>query len=226
MLRYLVLVISMLVSTIAIGAEWKVDRVRGEVLYSAGSGWVQLAPGAEIANGGVIQTGSNARVDLSRGKDRVTLGASTKVQIKDAGSKLMTTVIQSAGTVSVDVERRNVRHFAVQTPFLAAVVKGTKFVVTVNRKGTTVSVSRGVVAVRERATGTTVDVLPGQKAAAGLAKALSVNGLGVKAGAKGAAASDGKAAAGKANAGGNGNGNGNSNANGKSNSKASENASD
>lgn len=43
----------------------------------------------------------------------------------------------------------NVQHFAVQTPFLAAVVKGTKFTVVSSKTGAEVAVQRGNVEVED-----------------------------------------------------------------------------
>ena len=45
---------------------------------------------------------------------------------------LSTTIVQQAGSILLEVEKRNVKHFEVETPYLAAVVKGTQFRVTVN----------------------------------------------------------------------------------------------
>ena len=41
---------------------------------------------------------------------------------------LSTTIQQRAGSILLEVEKRNVTHFEVETPYLAAVVKGTQFV--------------------------------------------------------------------------------------------------
>ena len=43
-----------------------------------------------------------------------------------------------AGSILLDVEKRNVQHFEVETPYLAAVVKGTQFRVTVGPTGSRV----------------------------------------------------------------------------------------
>jgi hypothetical protein len=60
---------------------------------------------------------------------------------------LSTTILQQAGTILLDVEKRNVQHFEVATPYLAAVVKGTQFRVTVSSTGGQVDVLRGQVQV-------------------------------------------------------------------------------
>jgi len=77
---------------------------------------------------------------------------------------LSTTIIQQAGSILLDVEKRNVKHFEVETPYLAAVVKGTQFRVSVNRTGTSVDVLRGAVEVADFKSGKFAMVLPGQMA--------------------------------------------------------------
>lgn len=165
-------------SSNAMAAGWTADRVRGEVLVEAGSSWEQVQRGIEINDGARLKTGASGRVDLSRGKDHFSLGANTSVQIRDSGSDLMTSVIQSAGVVSVDVERRNVQHFSVQTPFLAAVVKGTRFTVTSDSSGSHVDVDRGVVQVQDNSNDLVADVHPGQTADVTNEAPLQVEGTG------------------------------------------------
>lgn len=181
MLRTLAAVLLFSLSSAAMAAGWTADRVRGEVLVEAGHGWQQVVPGLEVGDGSRLKTGAGARVDFSRGKDHFSLGANTAVQIRDAGPDLMTSVIQTAGTVSVDVERRNVQHFSVQTPFLAAVVKGTKFTVTSNGSGSHVDVDRGVVQVQDSANDLVADVRPGQEAGVTTDAPLQVDGAGAAA---------------------------------------------
>lgn len=74
---------------------------------------------------------------------------------------LSTTIIQQAGSVLIQAEKRNVKHFQVETPYLAAVVKGTQFRVSVNAVGSTVEVIEGRVEVAEFKSGQFALVLPG-----------------------------------------------------------------
>ncbi|QYO76051.1 FecR domain-containing protein [Devosia salina] len=90
----------------------------------------------------------------------------------------MTRIVQVWGTVSVEAEKRNVQHFSVQTPVLAAIVKGTQFTVTYRNGLTQVDVDEGVVEVRDFVTNTTVDVQPGQSAAASQLRPVKVSGDG------------------------------------------------
>jgi hypothetical protein len=79
------------------------------------------------------------------------------------------------------VEKRNVKHFEVETPYLAAVVKGTQFSVTVSATGTRVDVRRGQVEVSDFKSGQIAQVMPGQTATSFThgKSGLSLTGTGV-----------------------------------------------
>jgi hypothetical protein len=79
---------------------------------------------------------------------------------------LATTIKQQAGSILLEVEKKNVKHFEVETPYLAAVVKGTQFRVTVTASGAKVDVVRGQVEVADFKTGQIAQVMPGQHATA------------------------------------------------------------
>lgn len=143
-----------------------------------GGDWVTLTRGQVVPDGGRVRTESNGRVELVRGAERISLAANTEISIRDAGDQKMTSVIQSRGTVTVDAERRNVQHFSVQTPVLAAVVKGTQFTVTYSNGQASVSVDRGVVQVQDAGHEMVVDVTPGQVAEARQTRPLDVSGPG------------------------------------------------
>src|SRR5215472_1895564 len=77
---------------------------------------------------------------------------------------MSTTILQQAGSILLEVEKRDVQHFEVETPYLAAVVKGTQFIVTVGATSTSVEVRRGQVEVSDFKSGQIAQVLPGQVA--------------------------------------------------------------
>ena len=76
----------------------------------------------------------------------------------------MTTIIQRSGSIVLDVEKRNVKHFEVETPLLAALVKGTRFRVTVEKDRSYVDVLRGQVEVSDLRSGQYALVEPEQTA--------------------------------------------------------------
>lgn len=113
----------------------------------------------------MIRTVGIGRATFTRGNETVEVGTNTQIQIFDTGAKEpFTTVKQYFGSVSVEAEVEQVQHFAVQTPYLAAVVKGTRFTVTSGETGASVSVRRGHVAVEDILDHTQVLLSVGQSA--------------------------------------------------------------
>ena len=121
-----------------------------------------LSQDAVLKPGDSIRTGRNGRVLLMRGAETMMISANSAISLPEAGRPGMTTVIQQAGSILLDVEKRNVQHFEVETPYLAAVVKGTRFTVTVANGRAQVNVARGQVQVADFRSGQFALVLPGQ----------------------------------------------------------------
>jgi hypothetical protein len=148
-------------------AVWHVGKSSGDVWLSASSGVQQVSLGndAILKPGDSIRTGRNGRVLLTRGEETILISPNSVVGIPtEPKDGLSTTIIQQAGSILLEVERRNVKHFEVETPYLAAVVKGTQFRVSVNRNDASVDVLRGQVEVAELKSGQYALVLPGQAA--------------------------------------------------------------
>ena len=91
---------------------------------------------------------------LKRGEEMILVSPNSVIGVPaEKKEGLSTTIKQQAGSILLDVEKRNVKHFEVETPYLAAVVKGTQFRVTVNATSTSVDVIRGQVEVADFRTG-------------------------------------------------------------------------
>ena len=166
------------VSTAALAQDWTAERLRGQVLQFEHGDWTALERGDVVPDGRKIRTGSTGRVELVRGQERIALAGNTEVEVRDAVGQKMTSVLQFHGSVTIDAERRNVQHFSVQTPVLAAVVKGTQFTVTYRNGQARVDVDRGVVQVQDSAHDMVVDVTPGQAAEASQMAPVDVSGPG------------------------------------------------
>jgi hypothetical protein len=150
------------------GDAWTVSKFSGEV-WLAGSGVQQASLKQEdmLKPGDTVRTGRNGRVLLKRGEEVIMLAPNSVVGIPaEKKEGLSTTIVQQAGTILLDVEKRNVKHFEVETPYLAAVVKGTQFRVTVDAGKTTVDVIRGQVEVSDFKSGQIAQVVAGQHATA------------------------------------------------------------
>src|SRR4051812_24703764 len=148
------------------GAPWQVSKSSGEVWIAApGVQQASLSQEAQLKSGDTIRTGRNGRVLLVRGEESMVISPNSVVGIPaEAKQGLSTTIVQQAGTILLEVEKRNVKHFEVETPYLAAVVKGTQFSISVNASGTSVNVLRGQVEVADFKSGQIAQLLPGQVA--------------------------------------------------------------
>jgi hypothetical protein len=147
-------------------AAWHVGKSSGEV-WLTGAGVQQAALGGDtvLEPGDTIRTGRNGRVLLVRGEETILISPNSVISIPAAPKDgLSTTIIQQAGEILLEVEKRNVKHFEVETPFFAAVVKGTQFRVSVDKRDSHVDVLRGQVEVADFKSGQYAMVLPGQVA--------------------------------------------------------------
>jgi FecR protein len=145
---------------------WTVSKSSGEVwVDSAGAQPVSLTASEILKPGETIRTGQNGRVLLARGEETILIAPNSVVGISaEKKDGMSTTILQRAGSILLEVEKRKENHFEVETPYLAAVVKGTQFRVTVGKSDTRVNVTRGRVEVTDFKTGQHVAVLPGQTA--------------------------------------------------------------
>src|SRR5882757_427356 len=148
--------------------SWSVKKSSGEVWMTAsGVQQASLKTDEVLKPGDTIRTGRNGRVLLVRGEETILIAPNSVVGLPaEKKEGLSTTIIQQAGSILLEVEKRNVKHFEVETPYLAAVVKGTHFSVTVGAGSTKVDVLRGQVEVSDFKTGQIAQVMPGQVATA------------------------------------------------------------
>src|ERR1700738_1601667 len=147
---------------------WSVSKSSGEVwTATTGAAQVSLKPEEVLKPGDTIRTGRNGRVLLVRGDETILIAPNSVIGLPaEQKEGLSTTIVQRAGSILLEVEKRNVKHFEVETPYLAAVVKGTQFSVTVNPASTSVEVRRGQVEVSDFKSGQIAQVMPGQVATA------------------------------------------------------------
>jgi hypothetical protein len=155
-------------ATAADNGTWTVSKSSGEVWMTAsGVQQASLKPDEVLKPGDTIRTGRNGRVLLTRGEETILIAPNSVVGLPtEKKDGLATTIVQQAGSILLEVEKKNVKHFEVETPYLAAVVKGTQFRVTVNASSTSVDVLRGQVQVSDFRSGQIAQVMPGQHATA------------------------------------------------------------
>jgi len=148
---------------IADNAAWRVSKSSGDVWVSAsGVQQASLTDDSVLNPGDNIRTGRNGRVLLERGQEKILISPNSVISLPAPKSPGTTTVIQQSGTILLEVEKRNVQHFEVETPYLAAVVKGTQFRVTVGQGESYVTVLGGQVDVTDFRSGQSALVRPGQ----------------------------------------------------------------
>ena len=147
---------------------WSVSKSSGEVwMTTTGAQPVSLGKEEVLKPGDSIRTGRNGRVLLVRGEETIMVSPNSVIGLPaEKKEGLSTTIVQRAGSILLEVEKRNVKHFEVETPYLAAVVKGTQFRVSVNAASTSVDVIKGQVQVADFKSGQIAQVLPGQHATA------------------------------------------------------------
>jgi FecR protein len=153
-------------SQAADGGIWHVAKRSGSVWVTRrGVEFVSLGNDTALAPGDEIRTGRNGRVLLTRGQERILISPNSSIGIPvKSADGYPTTITERAGSILLEVDKKRVRHFEVETPYLAAVVKGTHFRVTVSKVGGRVDVLRGQVLVTDFKSGQNVLVLPGQSA--------------------------------------------------------------
>lgn len=160
--------------------DWVANRLRGTAEQLVHGQWVPLVRGATVLDGQKVRTGSDGRVELVRGAEVLELDPGTLIELHEGAGRL-TSVEMSSGSIVANVERRNVQHFSVQTPYLAAVVKGTIFRVSVGDGTARVEVDRGTVQVQDTINDLVVDIIRGQEAQVSQSAPLEVSGPGAAA---------------------------------------------
>src|ERR1700730_5847044 len=150
------------------GEAWSVSKSSGEVwMTTTGAQQVSLGQEEVLSAAGAVRTGRNGRVLLVRGAETILVSPNSVIGLPtEKKDGLSTTIMQQAGSILLEVEKRNVKHFEVETPYLAAVVKGTQFRVSVNAGSARIDVIRGQVGVADFRSGQTAQVMRGQVATA------------------------------------------------------------
>jgi hypothetical protein len=128
---------------------WVVSQLSGDArVVHGGLQPASLKVKAILTPGDLILTGPTGRATLSNDADYIVVAPRSELRLPTAQQpKGFTRVIQNLGTMLFRVQHTGVPHFAVDTPMLAAVVKGTTFTIIVDRNRSAVQVTQGVVEV-------------------------------------------------------------------------------
>ena len=176
-------------------ATWRITASEGDARVRTGpdeaGAWQAAAVGLSLRVPAEAETGPDGWVTLVSSFDRITVTPNTAILLPARSREAeITAILQARGTARYDVDprpapaglveglwtrlrrvffstAREPRRFEVGTPHLVAVVKGTKFRVTVDDRGTRVAVGSGLVGVTDAVSGRSLDVVAGQTATAG-----------------------------------------------------------
>ena len=168
----------------AANGDWSVVALKEPVKVSSNGNWRQLRPGESVRHGAWVKTGSRGSVTLERDGVSVTVNSGTIIAVAGLkGQPDMTALVQRWGSTSLDVETRSKPRVKVHTPFMAAVVKGTRLDVNVSRTRTDIGVREGLVSVEDSVRGRATEVSTGQSAGAGMGSRgeMRVRGRGARA---------------------------------------------
>jgi hypothetical protein len=103
--------------------------------------------GEAVNAGAVIETGPGARAVIVRDMDFVTIAPNSRIRVPvpQAAEAGLIDIIEEWGNAIFQIEKQPNPHFRVGTPYLAAVVKGTTFSITVSEQGASLQVTEGIV---------------------------------------------------------------------------------
>lgn len=165
-MRYILAVIAALAANSAAWADdgrWTLIQSIGEVtVEEPGVSKIAVKPNARLNEGATVTTGANGRAILTDGRSSITVSSNSRLELPAANDENVTAIRQDFGTAVFKVQKKPTAHFEVQTPYLAAVVKGTTFEVSVDALGATVDVEEGLVDVGANLSGERT-LVPGGK---------------------------------------------------------------
>ena len=142
---------------------WQISETNGEVSVETGGGVQTAARGQSLKAGDAVKTGASGRAVIVRGGEYVIVSPKSRVRItRPEETGAITQIFQSVGSALFRIEKKETPHFGVKTPYLAAVVKGTTFNVTVTEGGATVQVTEGRVEVSTLDGGASDMIVPGR----------------------------------------------------------------
>lgn len=129
--------------------KWIVTQLSGDArVVHPGARPASLSVNNHLAPGDTLLTGPTGRATLVRGGDYIVIAPRSELRLPATPQPTgFTRVIQNLGTLLFKVQHTGIPHFAVDTPMLAAVVKGTTFTVVVDQNRSAVQVIQGAVQV-------------------------------------------------------------------------------
>ena len=130
------------------GEGWRIVESAGAV-KAGGSGVIPVAVSSHptLPGDSWVETAATGRAVLVHGAESIAVGPNSRVQLPSLEVNGNTQVLQTLGSALYQIGKQQKPHFQVDTPYLAAVVKGTTFTVTVEQTASAVQVTEGLVEV-------------------------------------------------------------------------------
>nr|WP_321462800.1 FecR domain-containing protein [uncultured Cohaesibacter sp.] len=148
--------------------SWKIGKISGAARIEVpGHEAMVITKGRVLFPGQTLMTGHRTRLQMTNGKQRLQLGSNTVLSLPSLHQQKadMTIIRQLTGTVTFSIDKKNKKHFKVETPYMVAAVKGTEFTVSIDPAWANVRVHKGIVEVRNSLNDEAFDVTAGQAAA-------------------------------------------------------------
>ncbi|MFH0976214.1 MAG: FecR domain-containing protein [Spirochaetota bacterium] len=126
-----IFILLILVLSSASFAEVTVTSVKGQAKYKTGNQWLDLAPGAKLAQGTKISTGVNSSVVLNINGDTVTVRQMTMLKIEEnalSTKESSTKIGLKRGGLNARISKvKTLRtNFRISTPVATSSVRGTE----------------------------------------------------------------------------------------------------
>ena len=125
--------------------EITVTSTSGEVKLLERGHSVAAAVGATLTLPVEVHTGTDGNIDFQQLGSKLHIGPNSTVAMPDAGPQgsIVERIKQSAGYVLYNIKSRKTQPLSVETPYLAAVVKGTMFTIAVQEHAAEVALMEG-----------------------------------------------------------------------------------
>jgi hypothetical protein len=150
LIRTLLVLFAVVASTTAASAAdaWRVVASTG-VVRAGGPGVLPVAVNEQqtLPADSWVETGATGRAVVTRGLESIVVSPNSRVLLPSQPVNGNTQVLQTLGSALYQIGKQKEPHFQVDTPYLAAVVKGTTFVITVSEGAASVDVTEGLVQV-------------------------------------------------------------------------------
>jgi hypothetical protein len=162
----------------AVVGNWTAVKVRGTVVYLVGSQWQEFSRGDAVSDGQAVRTLQSGRLQLQRGKETISLGPNTAVEIDRSQQGSLTTVRQYSGSVVIVASPGGGEQLTVETPVLAVATVGGVISVAFDGATAEVKVDSGSVSVVDLLNGSEVELVAGQAVTNSAAAGMDFSGSG------------------------------------------------